>query len=74
MSVTSSPNRAGAKRARAAAAAVGQFADERGISWPRSMAPFDVAVVGLSAAGSQEQELAVRAEQLRGKVASLCGA
>ncbi len=33
--------------ARLAAAAVEQYADEQGISWPASMAPFDVHLVGL---------------------------
>ena len=32
--------------ARIAAAAVEQFADEHGISWPRALAPFDVHLVG----------------------------
>ena len=32
--------------ARIAAAAVEQFADEQGISWPRAIAPFDVELVG----------------------------
>ena len=32
--------------ARAAAAAVEQYADEQGISWPRAIAPFDVELVG----------------------------
>ena len=31
--------------ARAAAAAVEQYADEQGISWPRAIAPFDVELV-----------------------------
>ncbi|MDQ6605869.1 MAG: proline--tRNA ligase [Actinomycetota bacterium] len=44
--------------ARAAAAAVEQFADEQGISWPRTMAPFDVHVVVLGKAGSEERTLA----------------
>jgi prolyl-tRNA synthetase len=44
--------------ARAAAAAVEQFADEKGISWPRAMAPFDVHVVVLGKAGSEERTLA----------------
>ena len=35
--------------ARAAAAAVEQYADEHGISWPRTIAPFDVELVGLGA-------------------------
>jgi prolyl-tRNA synthetase len=46
--------------ARAAAAAVEQRADEQGISWPRSMAPFDLHLVGLGRAGSQERALAER--------------
>ncbi len=46
--------------ARAAAAAVEQYADEQGISWPRSIAPFDVQLVGLGKAGSDERELAER--------------
>ena len=33
--------------ARITAAAVEQFADEHGISWPRSIAPFDIHLVGL---------------------------
>jgi prolyl-tRNA synthetase len=44
--------------ARVAAAAVEQFADEQGISWPRSLAPFDVHLVGLGRPGSDERELA----------------
>jgi len=46
--------------ARIAAAAVEQFADERGISWPASIAPFAVHLVGLGRAGSDERELAER--------------
>ncbi|MBV9464731.1 MAG: proline--tRNA ligase [Solirubrobacterales bacterium] len=46
--------------ARAAAAAVEQFADERGISWPRTIAPFDIQLVVLGKPGSQERELADR--------------
>jgi prolyl-tRNA synthetase len=49
--------------ARIAAAAVEQFADEHGISWPRSIAPFDVELVGLGREGTEERELA---EQLYG--------
>ena len=37
--------------ARIAAAAVEQFADEHGIAWPRSIAPFDVELVGLGKRG-----------------------
>jgi prolyl-tRNA synthetase len=46
--------------ARAAAAAVEQFADEQGISWPRAMAPFDVELVTLGKPGSEERELSDR--------------
>ena len=41
--------------ARIAAAAVEQGADEQGISWPRALAPWDVHVVALGKAGSDEQ-------------------
>jgi prolyl-tRNA synthetase len=44
--------------ARIAAAAVEQFADEQGISWPRAIAPFDVELVGLGKDGSEERALA----------------
>ncbi len=46
--------------ARAAAATVEQHADEQGISWPRSIAPFDVELVVLGKPGSEERELADR--------------
>jgi prolyl-tRNA synthetase len=46
--------------ARIAAAAVEQYADEQGISWPREMAPWDVHLVGLGRAGSDEAQLAER--------------
>src|SRR4051812_31653661 len=46
--------------ARIAAAAVEQHADEQGISWPRSLAPWDVHLVGLGREGSEERELAER--------------
>jgi prolyl-tRNA synthetase len=46
--------------ARVAAAAVEQFADENGIAWPRSIAPFDVHLVGLGRAGSDERGVADR--------------
>ena len=39
--------------ARAAAAAVEQYADEHGISWPRSIAPFDVELVVLGQRGER---------------------
>jgi prolyl-tRNA synthetase len=52
--------------ARIAAGAVEQFADEHGISWPRSIAPFDAELVGLGKPGSEEHELAERLyEELR---------
>jgi prolyl-tRNA synthetase len=44
--------------ARICAAAIEQFADEQGISWPRSLAPFDVEVVALGKPGSEELALA----------------
>ncbi len=46
--------------ARIAAAAVEQFADEKGISWPRSLSPFDAELVGLGKAGTEERALADR--------------
>ena len=39
--------------ARAAAAAVEQYADEHGISWPRAIAPFDVELVMLGKRGQR---------------------
>jgi prolyl-tRNA synthetase len=44
--------------ARIAAAAVEQFADEQGISWPRAIAPWDVHLVGLGKPGTPEREAA----------------
>ena len=46
--------------ARILAAAVEQYADEAGISWPRSLAPFDVHLVGLGKPDAPERELAER--------------
>jgi prolyl-tRNA synthetase len=46
--------------ARAAAAAVEQYADEQGISWPRAIAPFDVELVVVGKPGTPERELADR--------------
>src|SRR4029079_12894363 len=46
--------------ARIAAAAVEQYADEAGISWPRALAPWDVELVGLGKPGTPEHELAER--------------
>jgi prolyl-tRNA synthetase len=42
--------------ARIVAAAVEQFADEHGISWPRALAPFAVHLVALGKPGSPERE------------------
>jgi prolyl-tRNA synthetase len=44
--------------ARIMAAAVEQFHDEQGISWPRSVAPFDVHLVGLGKAGEEALDVA----------------
>jgi prolyl-tRNA synthetase len=44
--------------ARIVAAAVEQFADERGISWPRSIAPWDVELVSLGRPGTPERDAA----------------
>jgi prolyl-tRNA synthetase len=44
--------------ARIAAAAVEQFADEHGISWPRALAPFAVHVVGIGKDGTAERQAA----------------
>jgi prolyl-tRNA synthetase len=52
--------------ARIAAAAVEQFADEKGISWPRALAPWDVEIVALGKAASVELAAAERLyEELR---------
>jgi len=44
--------------ARIAAAAVEQLADERGISWPSVMAPWDVHVIAAGKPGSDEAQAA----------------
>ena len=44
--------------ARIMAAAVEQFADEQGISWPRAIAPFDVHLVALGKAGEESYSVA----------------
>jgi prolyl-tRNA synthetase len=46
--------------ARLAAAAVEQNADEQGISWPRSIAPWDVSLVSAGKSGSDERAAAER--------------
>jgi len=42
--------------ARIVAAAVEQFADEHGISWPRALAPFEVHLVAIGAPGTPERD------------------
>ncbi len=44
--------------ARVAAAAVEQFADEHGISWPKALAPFGVHLVGIGRPGTGEHDAA----------------
>jgi prolyl-tRNA synthetase len=44
--------------ARTAAAAIEQFADEQGISWPRAIAPFDVEIVAIGNPETPERALA----------------
>jgi prolyl-tRNA synthetase len=44
--------------ARIVAAAVEQFADDRGISWPRALAPFDVHLVTLGQEGEEARRVA----------------
>jgi prolyl-tRNA synthetase len=44
--------------ARVAAAAIEQYADERGISWPRALAPWDVEIVAIGKPGTPEREAA----------------
>jgi prolyl-tRNA synthetase len=46
--------------ARVAAAAIEQFADEQGISWPRAIAPFDVELVTLGKEGEEALEVSER--------------
>jgi prolyl-tRNA synthetase len=46
--------------ARIVAAAIEQFADEQGISWPREIAPFDVELVSLGREGEEASEVSDR--------------
>jgi prolyl-tRNA synthetase len=46
--------------ARIIAAAVEQYADEAGISWPRPLAPFDVELVTLGKPGEEAREISDR--------------
>ncbi len=52
--------------ARIVAAAVEQYADEHGISWPRALAPFDIHLVSLGKAGTAEREAADELYELLG--------
>jgi prolyl-tRNA synthetase len=53
--------------ARITAAAIEQYADEQGISWPRAIAPWDVHLVGLGKPDSEERQAAERVyEELEG--------
>src|SRR4051794_29064963 len=53
--------------ARLAAAAVEQHGDERGIAWPRSIAPWDVELVALGKPGTPERDAAdALYEELKG--------
>jgi prolyl-tRNA synthetase len=52
--------------ARIVAAAIEQYADDAGISWPRSLSPWDVELVGLGKDGEPAKEVAERLyEELR---------
>ena len=52
--------------ARIVAAAIEQFHDDRGIAWPRSIAPFDVELVTLGKPGEEARTVADRVyEELR---------
>jgi prolyl-tRNA synthetase len=44
--------------ARMTAAAIEQYADEKGISWPRTIAPWDVEIVAIGKPGTPEREAA----------------
>ncbi|HEY1276128.1 MAG TPA: proline--tRNA ligase [Thermoleophilaceae bacterium] len=46
--------------ARIVAAAIEQYADEQGISWPRSLAPFDVELVALGKDGEEARTVSDR--------------
>jgi len=53
--------------ARIVAAAVEQFADEHGISWPKALAPFAVHLVGLGKPGTPERDAAERVYEALGE-------
>jgi prolyl-tRNA synthetase len=52
---------------RIVAAAVEQNHDEHGIAWPRPLAPFDVEIVGIEAAGPQAMAVAERVADALGE-------
>jgi prolyl-tRNA synthetase len=57
--------------ARVVAAAIEQGADERGIVWPKALAPWQAHLVSLAKAGEPEREAADRIyEELRGELGS----
>jgi prolyl-tRNA synthetase len=52
--------------ARMTAAAIEQYADEKGISWPRAIAPWDVEIVAIGKPGTPERDAAEQLyEELR---------
>ena len=54
--------------ARILAAAIEQYADDAGISWPRTLAPFDVELVTLGKPGEEAREVAEQLyEELQGE-------
>ena len=54
--------------ARIAAAAAEQFGDDRGIAWPKSIAPWEIEIVALGKDGSDEVETALKlASELEAK-------
>ena len=57
--------------ARIAAAAVEQYADEQGISWPRAIAPWDVELVGARQAPARPSARPPRALYARAAAAGL---
>ncbi len=46
--------------ARIVAAAIEQYADEQGISWPRALAPWDIEVIGIGKGDTPEKQAAAK--------------
>jgi prolyl-tRNA synthetase len=46
--------------ARIVAAAIEQFADEQGISWPRALSPWDLEVIGIGKGDTPEKQAAAK--------------